>query len=143
MLIVLFILFGLLTLLACFADSELLPIPGSLVILVIIAALIICGSVSAGGVIDDKIEMYAEENAAIEESIDNLVSEYMSFESDTFKSLKEGDTMTLVSLYPELKSDELVKEQIDLHRANNAKIKELKERKLNLSILKWWLYFGS
>lgn len=143
MLIVLFVVFVLLTFVAIISCDELVPYPASALLLVIIAALVIGGYVVNGRVIDAKIEMYSEENASIEESIDDLVNEYMSFESDTFTGLKTDDTMALVSLYPELKSDELVKAQIDVYRANNEKIKKLKESKLNLSALKWWLYFGS
>ena len=96
-----------------------------------------------GKVIDSKIEMYSEENTKIEESISDLVSEYMEFESETFKDLKGDDSITLISLYPELKSDELIKAQIEIYQENNEKIKELKESRLNLTLVRWWLYFGS
>ena len=98
--------------------------------------------VANGVVIDDKIAMYQEENEKIEEQMDALVSQYMEYESDTYGELKNDSSITLISLYPELKADELVKEQISVYITNNEKIKELKEDKINLKTKKWLLYFG-
>lgn len=92
--------------------------------------------------VDKKIEMYQEENAIIEQQINDLVTNYMEYEQDTFKDFKSESSITLVSLYPELKSDELVQAQINTYIENNNKIKELKEAAIDLSVLKWWLYFG-
>lgn len=99
-------------------------------------------SAISGKYIDEKIAMYQEENANIEEQIDALVQNYMKYESDTFAEFKSEDSMTLVSLYPELKSDELVQNQISIYTENNKKIKELKEQKIDVAKSKWWLYFG-
>lgn len=99
-------------------------------------------SVAGGRVIDAKIQMYNDENTHIEEQLDVLVSQYMKYESDTYKEFKNQDSVTIVSLYPDLKSDELVKKQCDTYVENNNKIKTLKENKINLSTKKWMLYFG-
>ena len=98
--------------------------------------------VGTGYTIDNKIAMYEEENASIEESIDVTVKSYMDFEASTYGELKDKDAMNLVSLFPELKSDTLVQKQIEVYVANNDKIKELKEEKIDLSKSKWKLYFG-
>lgn len=111
-------------------------------IAVIIAAICLITGVVKGRIIDDKIAMYTEENTKIETSIGELVSEYMEFEADTYSEFKNDSAITLVSLYPELKSDELVKIQIETYQENTTKIKELKEDKLDIAIYKWWLYFG-
>lgn len=99
-------------------------------------------NVISGKYIDEKKAMYQEENANIEEQIDALVKNYMKYESDTFSEFKGEGSMTLVSLYPELKSDELVQNQISVYTENNKKIKELKEQKIDVAKSKWWLYFG-
>lgn len=93
-------------------------------------------------VIDNKIEMYQEENTKIEEQISTMVEQYQNYETEIFTEVKPESSMTLVALYPELKSDTLVQEQIKIHTANNQKIKELKEHKINGSVTRWWLYFG-
>ena len=92
-------------------------------------------------IIDDKIALYEEENANIEQSINLLVKDYKDYESSTFEDLKMDDMTVVFSIYPELKSNELVVEQIKLHVTNNAKIKELKELKLDYKVCEWWLFF--
>lgn len=116
---------------------------GCIVVLVMISMTACYGDDAISGkYIDEKITMYQEENAKIEEQIDALVQNYMKYESDTFSEFKSDDSMTLVSLYPELKSDELVQNQISVYTKNNKKIKELKEQKIDTAKSKWWLYFG-
>lgn len=94
-------------------------------------------------VIDSKIAMYQEENANIEQDIDKIVQEYLVHEHDTFADLKtEESSITLVTLFPELKSDTLVQQQLEIYVANNAKIKALREEKIELAEIRWLLYFG-
>ena len=92
--------------------------------------------------IDEKIAMYEVENTSIEESIDATVKNYMNFEATTYTEFKDEDALTLVSLFPELKSDSLVQQQIAVYIANSQKIKELKEEKIDLSKARFKLYFG-
>ena len=89
-----------------------------------------------------KIKMYEEENIRIEEKINTLVLNYMEYEGKTLKDFKTDNSMLLVNLYPELKSDKLVEEQIKIYNENNKKIKELKETEIDIRIGKWLLYFG-
>lgn len=99
--------------------------------------------VSEAMYVDDLIAMYAEENQNIENQIDVVVKEYMEYESDTLIKFKGDSSITLVSLYPELKSDELIKTQIAIYQANNQKIKELRELKIKARIHRWLLYLGT
>lgn len=92
--------------------------------------------------IDEKIVMYEEENDRIEMEIKDAVENYMQYESGIYKDLKNESVMSLIYIYPELKSDVLVEKEIELYISNNDKIKELKESKLYISIAKWLLYFG-
>ena len=108
----------------------------------IIATICFGVNVKSNDVIDDKITMYQEENTKIEEQIAIVVSDYMEHESKVFDSAKVSSPIILAQLYPELKSDELVKSQIDIYVANNEKIKDLKLKKINNSVYRWWLYFG-
>lgn len=58
--------------------------------------------------VDQKIQAYKEENAAIENDIDYIVTQYMEHESETFDVSKVESPIVLVQMYPELKSSELV-----------------------------------
>lgn len=95
-----------------------------------------------GRTLDDKIAMYEQENAAIEQSVDVLVKDYYKHESDTYSSLKPENAVLFASAYPELQSNELATKQLKIYVDNNNKIKELKEDQINLSKHRFWLYFG-
>lgn len=109
---------------------------------VILALGIVTSEYISNRNIDDKIAMYQEENKKIEEKIEVTVKQYMDFEKDTYKNLKVDTYINLVSLYPELKSDTLIKEQIKTYQKNNDKIKDLKLAKIDQKARKWWLFFG-
>jgi len=113
-----------------------------LVMIVFCALLWVTGKLVNTSTMDEMISMYTEENKHIENQIELVVDKYMEFENETFTGLKSESFITLVSLYPELKSDELVKEQIELYQDNNFKLKELKKQKINTRVYKWWIYFG-
>ena len=84
-----------------------------------------------------------EENANIEQDIDRIVKEYLKHEHDTYADLKtEESSITLVTLFPDLKSDNLVQQQLEIYVKNNETIKYLKEEKIDISKKKWILYFG-
>lgn len=106
----------------------------------------ICGlsiEVATESIIDSKIAMYQEENANIERQIDKIIEGYLEHEHNTFADLKtEESSITLVTLFPELKADALVQQQLEIYVANNASIKQLREEKINMVKAKWILYFG-
>lgn len=108
----------------------------------IIVAIFLTAQVSNLSVIDQKVEMYEQENAKIEQQIETAVTAYQQHEKDVFTSVKPNSYIQLVSLYPELKSDTLVKTQIKTYQSNNKKIKELKEQAISGNVKRWWLYFG-
>lgn len=111
----------------------------------IIVAFAICGlllDMSFSLKAKEKIQVYQEENENIESQVGQLVANYMEYESDTYEKFKAKDSITLVSMYPELKSDTLVNTQIEIYNDNNKKIKKLKEELIDLSAKKWILYFG-
>ena len=99
-------------------------------------------SVSNGSTIDSRIELYQSQNTEIESKVQATVASYLDHEKQAYKDLKPGNAIAVVSAYPELHSNELVKKQIDVYEDNNKKILGLKEEKLNQSVYKWWLYFG-
>ena len=112
-------------------------------IAIIVAICIIAPKVATAKIYDEKIAMYQEENRQIEEQIDTIVKEYLKHEKEVFEDAKtESSPITLVTLYPELKSDKLVSKQINIYVMNNEKIKQLKEEKINIAKEKWILYFG-
>lgn len=93
--------------------------------------------------IPKKIAMYEEENQKIESKISTTVEKYMQYEKDVMYEVSpEDDSMVLVSLYPDLKSDQLIQSEIDTYIQNNNTIKELKSGMINVSLYKFLVYFG-
>lgn len=116
---------------------------GGVIAFVCIILLIEGGvTLSQGRVIDNKIAMYQEENTRIETTVTTTVEKYLEHEYQIFDSLQGEDIQTLLVVYPEINSNELVKRQVEIFVENNNKIKELKEQKLNIEVWKFWVYFG-
>ena len=107
-----------------------------------IVTILLLVNVSKLKTFDTKIAMYQIENANIEKQITECVKEYQKYETEIFTEVSPDSAITLVTLYPELKADTLVKKQIDIYIANNQKIKELKEEKIMGNVYRWWAYFG-
>ena len=94
-------------------------------------------------IIPNKIVIYEQENAEIEEKISNTVAKYMEYEKNIVMEISpDDDAITLISLYPELKSDQLISAEIEVYIKNNDKIKQLRDSQANISGYRWWLYFG-
>jgi hypothetical protein len=115
-------------------------IAGSIISFIALIALLV--TISELSVIKTKIEMYQTENAHIESQISECVKEYQKHETEIFTETAPDSSITLVALYPELKSDALVNKQIEIYIANNEKIKELKEQDIMGNVYRWWTYFG-
>lgn len=116
---------------------------GMATVIAVIALVCNIANIANSRIIDQKIAMYQEENASIETQIANCVAEYQQYESKVISEVTAENAMTLVSLYPDLKSDTLVAKQIEIYIANNNAIKSLREEQLDLEIARWWVYFGS
>ena len=131
-----------------FAITDCLDDNGWLAVLIIMASIIIFAITAycihgCKYVIPAKIAMYEEENAKIEEKVSNTVNKYMEYEKNIIVEVSpDDDVFSLVSLYPELRSDTLVSNEIEMYISNNNKIKELKDEALNISNYRFWMYFG-
>lgn len=108
-----------------------------------LVGLIVVGvNVKSLSVIDDRIAMYEEENARIEQQVADVVEQYQKYETDIFMEVAPDSAVTMVSLYPELKSDSLVQAQIEVYTENNKTIRDLRDKQIKGNVYRWWLYFG-
>lgn len=111
---------------------------GIIVVAILLAMLLIWSPQ-----INEKIALYEEENTKIETQIATVVYQYQQFELNIITECTPESAMTLVSLYPDLKSDILVTKQVETYIKNNDKIKELKEEKINQKLIGWWFNFNA
>ena len=143
--IIVLILISILCIILCsriyfFEDFIFIP---AIVLFVKIGVLIFfIGCIVNGRVIDQKIELLENKNIEIESKVETSVKSYMEYEGKTLKDLKVDSYIQLVNLYPDLKSDELIKSEIELYQENIKEVNSLKMEKINISNYKWWVYFG-
>lgn len=90
----------------------------------------------------DKIVLYETSNSEIESRVGVLVERYIDYEASTFKDLKMENLILAAEMYPELKANTLVQQEIDLYKENLKHINTLKEELIEENISRWWLYFG-
>lgn len=100
------------------------------------------GKVVGSSAIDEQINLYEDENVQIEEHINSVVDEYKAYENDTLDKFNGSNGTEIISMYPELKANELIQEQMDIYYQNQTTILELKSEKIKMKPWKWWLYFG-
>lgn len=108
----------------------------------VLAGVIVGVEVTEASVLDERIAMYADENERIEQQVVEVVRQYQQYETDIFTEVNPESAITLVALYPDLKSDSLVQSQIELYTENNKAIRSLKDENIKANTLRWWLYFG-
>lgn len=111
-------------------------------VLSVIAGVIVGVDVTKASVLDERIAMYTDENERIEQQVAEVVRQYQQYETDIFTEVNPENAITLVALYPDLKSDSLVQSQIELYTENNKAIRNLKDEDIKANTLRWWLYFG-
>lgn len=105
--------------------------------------LLICGSI-IGKVpeYNKQIEVYETEMTTIQETINDVVANYLDHEKDTYAALTPENAVIFASIYPELSSSELVKRQLEIYNEYLVSIKNCKLDLAGISTAKWWLYFG-
>lgn len=124
-------------------DTEIIGTLGAKgAILSIVVAVLLGIGASQSMVIDDQIALYEDVNQQIDNSIYEMVVQYQGYEEGTFEKLKGTTADTLISLYPELKTDILVNSQMEIYVNNQREILKLKEYRIKLRVVRWWLYFG-
>lgn len=121
-------------------------IPGALgVVLVIVFGIWTFWNiilVADGFGIEEKIGIYEEQNAQIEQSIDAVVKAYCEHEQITYVQMSDGAVALVAAAYPELASSELVKTQMEVWTSNSNELKELKSRLVDFHRAQYFLYFG-
>lgn len=101
---------------------------------------VIC--VSSGFGIQEKIEIYEEQNTQIEQSIDAAVKAYCEHEQITYVQMSDGAVALVAAAYPELASSELVKTQMEVWASNSNELKDLKSKLVDFHRAQYFLYFG-
>ena len=98
--------------------------------------------VASGFGIQEKIQIYEDQNTQIEQSIDAAVKAYCEHEQITYTQMSDGAVALVAAAYPELASSELVKTQMDVWTSNSNELKDLKSKLVDFHRAQYFLYFG-
>lgn len=98
--------------------------------------------VASGFGTQEKIEIYEDQNAQIEKSIDAAVKAYCEHEQITYVQMSDGAVALVAAAYPELASSELVKTQMAVWTSNSNELKDLKSKLVDFNKARYFLYFG-
>lgn len=99
-------------------------------------------TVASGFGIQEKIEIYENQNAQIEQSIDAAVKVYCEHEQITYVQMSDGAIALVAAAYPELASSELVKTQMEVWTSNSHELKTMKSKLVDFNKARYFLYFG-
>ena len=78
--------------------SEAIGIISAVVSAIIIVVMVVLGiKISKAPIMDDKIALYEETNAEIDEQIADMVTQYKNYEAGTLADLKTDSAITLVN----------------------------------------------
>ena len=99
-------------------------------------------TVASGFGIQEKIQIYEDQNTQIEQSIDAAVKAYCEHEQITYVQMSDGAVALVAAAYPELASSELVKTQMEVWTSNSKELKDLKSKLVDFHRAQDFLYFG-
>lgn len=92
---------------------------------------------------DERIEAVKTKNAEIEKEIQTSVQAFFEHEGKTYDGMTPDDALAYAVAYPELASNELVKEQIATYKSNREQVLTYEQQKIDRKIKAWWLWFGN
>ena len=143
---VLAIVFGILAAVVCDLEDMFVSFSAVFIVALIVALCVglfhLAPSCKRLEYIDTKIEYLTEENAKIDEDIKIIISSYQDHEKEFYQEFENVSASTLITLYPEIKSNELVNKQIEIYFENQKEIKELELKKIDGGVIRWWMNFG-
>ena len=101
-------------------------IVGGVILGFAVLGLLICGA-DIGRVpeYNKQIEIYETEMTTIQETINDVVVNYLDHEKDTYAELTPENAVIFASIYPELASSELVKRQLEIYNNYLVSIKSV------------------
>lgn len=117
---------------------DLMFIPSVLFLISFCLVLYLGYDISRSSTLDEQIVILTDENKLIDTELGVLLDQY----SDKHRDSNSVPNIAFLPLYPELSENDLVMDSITRYRDNVNKVRELRQRKLDIRVNKWWLYFG-
>lgn len=112
-------------------------------VIVLVAFFIVLANYVGDSYADERIEIVKTKNAEIEKDIQVAVKSYLEYEGKTYTDMTSDEALAVAVAYPELASNELVKEQIATYKSNREQVLQYEQQKIDKKVKAWWLWFGS
>lgn len=91
--------------------------------------------------VNERITVLEQRNEEVLAQVEPVVNKYLEYESSTLKEFKvDASKVIALSMYPELKGNEMVQEQLAIIKENQKVITKLKLEKAGLKAYKLWLF---
>ena len=90
--------------------------------------------------LSEKIKTYEEGKTRIEKEMGTMVNAYMEYEKNNVKRISDKEAVSYVTVIPELKASELVKQEMALYADYDKKVMSLKESQADVKFAKFMLY---
>lgn len=116
---------------------------GVLAFIVLVAFFIVLANYVGDSYADERTEIVRTKNAEIEKEIQVAVKSYLEHEGKTYADMTPDEALAVAVAYPELASNELVKEQIATYKSNREQVLQYEQQKIDKKVKAWWLWFGS
>lgn len=91
---------------------------------------------------EEKVVLVEESNSILEEQIGGVIKDYLRHEEKVYEEISPKEAVAMAMAYPELASNEIVKEQINTYRENQKAVLDYKKKAVDIGIARWWLFFG-
>lgn len=110
------------------------------VVLIIVLGIMIGHSVDYS-LADERIAIVQQKNEDVEKAIKSMVENYLEHEGKTYEKMTPSEAVAMAVAYPELSSNELVKEQIATYKSNREMILKYEQNKVDKKVVDWWIHF--
>lgn len=110
------------------------------VVLVVVLGIMIGHSVDYS-LADERIAIVQQKNEDVEKAIKSMVENYLKHEGKTYEKMTPSEAVAMAVAYPELSSNELVKEQIATYKSNREMILKYEQNKVDKKVVDWWIHF--
>lgn len=114
-----------------------------LAFIVLVSFFVVLASYIGDSYADERIEIVKTKNTEIEGEIQVAVKNYLEHEGKTYADITPDEALAYAIAYPELASNELVKEQIATYKSNREQVLQYEQQKIDKKVKAWWLWFGN
>ena len=111
------------------------------VVFLVITGIVLFRYNNPKSTVNEKIAVLEQRNEEVLAQIEPVVNKYLEYESSTLMGFKvDASKVIALSMYPELKGNEMLQEQLAIIKENQKDITKLKLEEAGLKAYNLWLF---